>query len=205
MAPVTHARVNATPATSVVCRPLLRPEDCDALLAGLAGARWEPGLTAVPDDRDVASGPRRSCVLTRDVPEALLTNVIAEVTRLGRDHFGYDLTGPSADDPPQVMRYTVGDEFDWHFDCGIDAPPYGTRKLSFSVQLSDPADYDGGDLELAAYQLGYSPEVLTPQRAAARGRGVLLAFGAFHVHRVSPVTRGARHALVGWIHGPAFR
>ncbi len=125
--------------------------------------------------------------------------------RVGTGSFGYALTGLGAEDPPQIMRYAPGDGFEWHFDCGVDAPPYGTRKLSFSVQLSDPSAYDGGDLELAAYQLGYDPAVLTAQRAAARGRGALIAFGAFHVHRVCPVTRGVRYALVGWIHGPAFR
>ena len=197
--------MNATPATAVACFPLLDDAACRAALAASQGARWEPGKTASPEGRPAQSGPRRSCALTRDVPPDLLADVVDAVMRLGESSFGYALTGLHPDDPPQIMRYAPGDGFEWHFDCGIQAPPYGTRKLSFSVQLSDPSSYDGGDLELAAYQLGYDPAILTAQRAAARGRGVLVAFGAFHVHRVSPVTRGTRYALVGWLHGPAFR
>ncbi|TNF36303.1 MAG: 2OG-Fe(II) oxygenase [Deltaproteobacteria bacterium] len=197
--------MHATPATAVHCAPFLDDDACEAALDALSRARWEPGRTAEIDGRAASAGPRRSCALTRDVPEDLVARVVAEVTQLGRERFGYTLDGAIADDPPHVMRYAVGDEFAWHFDCGLALPPFGTRKLSFVLQLSDPADYDGGDLELAAYQLGYAPEVLVAQRAAARTRGTLLVFGAFHVHRVTPITRGTRHALVGWLHGPPFR
>jgi len=38
-----------------------------------------------------------------------------------------------------------------------------------------------------------------------RERGTLILFPAFRTHRVSPVTRGLRVAVVGWIHGPSFR
>ena len=65
------------------------------------------------------------------------------------------------------------------------------RKLSLTVQLSDGIGYDGGDLEIRVggrcrSLLGPSPAVLFP---------------SWQPHRVTPVDRGTRHALVCWIVG----
>lgn len=193
-----------TSATAVVCAPLLGPAECDALREALADASWSPGVTYEADAHAAALGPRRRCALTTDLPAALVARVVAEVARLGPDVFGLALTGVDPGDPVQVMRYGPGDGFDWHVDCGVPVPPYATRKLSFSLQLDPPDAYRGGDLELAAYQLGYAPELLEHQRAAARAQGTLIVFAAFQLHRVTPVTHGLRHALVGWLHGPPF-
>ncbi len=45
----------------------------------------------------------------------------------------------------QYASYTDGGHYDWHIDLGPGRE--STRKLSISLQLSDPADYDGGQLE----------------------------------------------------------
>lgn len=194
-----------TAAVAVICTPLLAPGECDALVRGLADAPWALAFTYEPAGRPAALGPRRRCELAFALPPALVDRVVAEVSRLGRDQLGLALSGLDPADPPQVMRYGPGDGFDWHMDCGAPLAPFCTRKLSFSVQLDPPDAYDGGDLELAAYQLGYDHALLEPQRAAARAQGTLIAFASFQLHRVTPVTRGGRHALVGWIHGPPLR
>lgn len=89
----------------------------------------------------------------------------------------------SALEPPQLGEYAVGDEYVWHLDLGNSRP---RRKLSASVQLSDPADYDGGDLEF------WNTE------AAPRAQGTLVVFPAYLLHRVTPVSRGVRFSLVTW-------
>jgi len=197
--------MTATPATAVHCAPLLTPEACDALLERLGAASWTPGATYEPAGVQASAGPRRRCDLCHELPAALVAEVTGEALRLGREAFGFTLEGLHPDDPPAVMRYPVGGGFDWHFDCGAAAAPFGSRKLSFTLQLDAPARYAGGDLELAGYHLGYAPHLLANQREAARAQGTLIAFAAFQVHRVAPVTRGVRHALVGWLHGPPFR
>lgn len=78
----------------------------------------------------------------------------------------------------------------WHLDLGGDN--LSTRKLSFSVQLSHPDEYDGGELEL---NLAHSTVV------APRTQGTLVVFPSFLVHRVAPVTRGVRRSLVSWASG----
>lgn len=95
----------------------------------------------------------------------------------------------------QIARYDAADQgfFDWHLDFG---PPAPHRKISITVQLSDPADYEGGDLEFAFRR--------EPHRAE-RQRGMIIAFPSWLMHRVSPVTRGTRWSLVSWIIGPRWR
>lgn len=70
------------------------------------------------------------------------------------------------------------------------------RKLSMSVQLSNPEDYDGGDLEILT--------TLEHPEFAPRERGIAFYFNSHLLHRVNPVTRGTRYSLVAWITGPRF-
>ena len=68
---------------------------------------------------------------------------------------------------------------------------------------SDPADYDGSDLQLFGVTGGGPPD---PDWAAVvRRRGTAVAFPAFEHHRVTPLERGARCSLVCWVGGPPFR
>jgi PKHD-type hydroxylase len=73
---------------------------------------------------------------------------------------------------------------------------FGSRKLTFSIQLSNDNDYVGGNLNL---HLNETPLV------ADRKRGSATVFPAFVLHEVTPVTSGVRYALVGHVHGPKFR
>lgn len=107
--------------------------------------------------------------------------------------FSVDIAGVEAN--VQLARYDSGNRgfYDWHTDFAGIAP---RRKISLSIQLSRPEDYDGGDLELL-----YGNE---PQRLD-RTRGTLIAFPSFMLHRVAPVTRGVRWSLVAWIIGNRWR
>ena len=96
------------------------------------------------------------------------------------------------DDPLQIGIYGPGSTFDWHLDTGDADTRF--RKVTVSVQLSSPADYDGGELEL----VGHEPELY------ARMRGSAFAFASILGHRVTPVTRGRRISLVGWMEGPPY-
>jgi PKHD-type hydroxylase len=70
------------------------------------------------------------------------------------------------------------------------------RKLSVSLQLTDPLQYDGFDLQ---FQNGNMTET------APRERGMLIAFPSYVLHRVTPCTRGTRKAVVAWTTGPQFK
>jgi len=113
---------------------------------------------------------------------------------LNSQHYKYDITG--FDEPLYHVTYLADDQghYDWHIDTNIDNQP--TRKLSITFQMSDPATYDGGNLEINAYG---------PIEVCPRDRGKLILFPSYEVHRVTPVTRGIRSALVAWSVGPPFR
>jgi PKHD-type hydroxylase len=97
------------------------------------------------------------------------------------------------------LQYTVyeaaeGSHYDWHVDHSTLTP--SPRKLSLSLQLSDPADYDGCELQIHA---GNTIET-TPN-----ARGTVILFPSYALHRVTPIVSGTRKALVSWISGPLLR
>ncbi|MGF1543426.1 MAG: 2OG-Fe(II) oxygenase [Parvularculaceae bacterium] len=139
---------------------------------------------------------RRSSVAwaSRDDGFEWLYERLATLARgVNAQFFGFDIDG--IESAAQIARYdaeTAG-TYDWHTDFGIGSP---RRKLSISVQLTDGADYDGGDLEF---------DVSSEATKAGRERGIVVAFPSFVRHRVAPVTRGTRYSLVAWISGPRWR
>ena len=132
-----------------------------------------------------------------EVPEAawVMDRLIGLVAEANRSAFGFDLSEFA--ESPQVARYGAEAEghFGWHSDIG-DGPVARKRKLTLVVQLSEPGDYEGGALEIM-------PDANTI--SADRAQGAAIVFPAFNLHRVTPVTRGSRHSLTVWAHGPAFR
>jgi PKHD-type hydroxylase len=116
-----------------------------------------------------------------------------------RNAFGFDL---DLFHEVQFTEYhaTNAGHYDWHHDTYWTGSKLIRRKLSMVVQLSDPADYDGGRLEFCPRDCNCPPEpdALLP-------RGTVIVFPSFLRHRVTPVTRGTRYSLVSWYEGPYFR
>jgi PKHD-type hydroxylase len=116
-------------------------------------------------------------------------------SRLNAQYFGFDLTGFG--EAFQLTHYDGTDNgmYGWHYDYGGDkiSP---SRKLSLVVQLSDPSEYEGGEL-----QIMYSS---TPA-SVKKQRGLVAIFPAYMLHQVTPVTSGTRQTLVAWVSGPPFR
>ena len=115
------------------------------------------------------------------------------ISQANNEHFQFDLTYLTA------LQYTVYNGNDYsnyqkHLDVGRQFP---NRKLSFSVQLSDDAEYTGGDLRF--HYIKNQPEV------APREKGTVIFFPSWIVHDVTPVTQGTRRSLVGWVNGPNFK
>ncbi|MDF2464466.1 MAG: 2OG-Fe(II) oxygenase superfamily protein [Ramlibacter sp.] len=96
--------------------------------------------------------------------------------------------------PPRINRYSGGaNYYGKHVDGAIRFTEGGMRvrtDVSCTVFLSDPTEYDGG--ELAVYEAGTTRHVKLPS-----GHAVL--YPASHVHEVTPVTRGARIAAFFWV------
>jgi predicted 2-oxoglutarate/Fe(II)-dependent dioxygenase YbiX len=117
-----------------------------------------------------------------------------------------------------IPRYQEGQFYGWHNDAGL-ATQYKpvsvgnrveglgqdfvnenieqVRKLSFVMQLSDPDDYEGGNLQLLD-EAGNS-------YIAPRQRGTVILFDSRTQHRVLKVTKGTRKSIVGWTVGPRWK
>jgi PKHD-type hydroxylase len=64
------------------------------------------------------------------------------------------------------------------------------------LQLSDPDEYEGGNLEILSSR---EPTVIEKKK------GLVSVFPSYILHRVTPVTSGVRKTLVVWTTGPKFR
>ena len=87
-------------------------------------------------------------------------------------------------------------KYDWHHDVDWNKNDGRDRKLSVTVQLSDPSDYEGGHFEFM--------EVEQPL-PESRDKGTVLIFPSYLQHRVAPVTSGVRKTLVAWFEGPKWQ
>jgi len=80
------------------------------------------------------------------------------------------------------------------------------RKISVTVNLSDPVDYEGGDLWLTKHpQDSRISELETFTNPNFRDKGAVVVFPSWVRHRVTPVTRGTRYSAVAWFNGPPIR
>lgn len=114
------------------------------------------------------------------------------VSLLNAQYFRLDLMGFG--EPLQLTNYDQSEHgmYGWHQDYNSQV----SRKLSIVLQLTDPARYEGGNLQVLT---SGSPQTIRKQR------GLIAAFPSYTLHQVTPVTQGSRQSLVAWITGPAFK
>ena len=130
----------------------------------------------------------------RNTPDTmwLFDRLASVVAILNRDHYKFDITGFG--EPIQLAAYESSDlgTYGRHQDYGAEV----SRKLSLVLQLTDPSEYDGGNLEILT---SGEPLVVRKQR------GLISLFPSYQLHQVTPVTSGSRQSLVAWISGTQFR
>lgn len=102
---------------------------------------------------------------------------------------------------PENIQYTeyYGSQkggYEWHMDIGSTGG-MNLRKISITVQLSDSDEYEGGDLQL--WTGGTQP------MTAPRGKGNVIVFPSFMLHRVTPVISGTRKSFVIWLGGGHYK
>ena len=97
----------------------------------------------------------------------------------------------------QLIKYYVGGNYNWHCDYGVSPVRGSVRKLSMSIHLTDPKEYEGGELNL----INYSNYPIMVNNSL----GSTIVFDSRIPHKVWPITWGTRIALVGWANGPKLR
>jgi PKHD-type hydroxylase len=162
---------------------VLSGADVAAVLAGLANATFSDGAETagwsaklVKSNEQASDGPRTEGL------RALIELRLAE-------HPVFALaTRPRTIVGPLFSRYRLGHVYGAHVDNPLIE---GVRTdVSFTLFLSDPASYDGGELVI---------DQASGEEAFKPPAGSLVAYPATTLHRVAPVTRGERMAAVGWV------
>lgn len=120
------------------------------------------------------------------------------INEANRNFFNFDLAGWS--DSIQYTEYRgKGTHYAWHCDSTDSKfTNIGVRKLSISLMLSAPEDYEGGEFQLM-FDNGQQMQSFKP----ALGQAII--FPSYLKHRVRPLKSGKRISLVGWYGGPAFK
>ena len=174
----------------VAISDLLSQPEVAEMRAALAAADWQDGrATAGYRAREV----KRNLQLPLDHPLAkrLGDQILGH---LGRAPLFVAATLPLRVLPPRFNRYEGGGTYGDHVDNAIQPIP-GTNlhvrsDISATLFLSDPADYDGGELVI---QDSFG------QQQVKLPAGHMIVYPGSSLHRVTPVTRGTRYASFFWV------
>ncbi len=105
---------------------------------------------------------------------------------------------------PESIQYTEyhaneKGHYTWHQDIGPGL--LSKRKISITVQLSDPSEYKGGELQMWSGG-NYEDGNFT---TAYKGAGSVFIFPSYMMHRITPVTKGTRRSFVLWVGGSHYK
>lgn len=91
----------------------------------------------------------------------------------------------------QIAYYRPGEFYDWHMDSHVLNNEPTIRKLTTICFLTEPTEYEGGELQIKHTDLALRPP-----------KGTIVVFPSVLDHRVTPVTSGLRISATTWSHGP---
>ena len=176
--------------------PLFTPEQCQMIIN--AGRRQPPqkaqvGMGKPGGGLDTNKRTTTISWLPFDEMKDMYNDVNKFIQRANLNHFGFE--DIQITEQAQFTEYPEGGFYDWHMDCDVNMqhePP--VRKISMTLLLNDPSEFEGGDLELMA-----------PGKFAELKQGHAIVFASFLNHRVNAVKRGVRQSLVVWFGGKPFR
>jgi PKHD-type hydroxylase len=175
----------------LVCVPdVLSKSDVADFRAAMDAAAWEDGRSTagaqsatVKKNEQLPPNGETSRQLGERVIKALTANPMFISAAIPKQIF-----------PPLFNRYGVGQHFGVHVDNAVRGDHLtGIRirtDLSVTLFLSEPDEYDGGELIIEDYY--GSQEVKLPA-------GHLVLYPATSLHTVTPITRGDRVASFFWI------
>lgn len=169
---------------------LFTPEECMAIIA-IGNEKLEKATVAGGEDKKDIRESQIAWLYGADI-EFAFRRVTDAVLNLNNQFFQFDLFGMA-----EGFQFTRYDAPTGHYGMHIDKMLNGTvRKLSLTIQLSAPEDYEGGELAL---QMSKEADLMPKEL------GKMIVFPSYVLHEVRPVTKGTRYSLVAWITGKPFK
>jgi PKHD-type hydroxylase len=171
---------------------VLNPQELRQARQLLANAAWGDGK--------VTSGEQSAQVKNNEqLPEASETTRQLQqlvLAGLGRHALFFSAALPKQISPPLFNRYHgKANQFGNHVDSAVRYLPDGSGRvrtdISCTLFLAEPSEYDGGELVI---------EDTYGRQQVKLAAGDMVLYPGHSVHRVEPVTRGARLASFFWVH-----
>lgn len=166
------------------------PEECKKIIEYGTSLDMIDGTTSKARAKQVRKS-RVSWVCPTPETEWFYSRLCGAIIQANGEDFRFRLFGLM--EGMQFTEYVAPDgRYGKHIDKRYNAE---IRKLSLVLQLTDPAEYEGGQLLL---HLGDDPDI------APSKQGSVTIFPSYVLHEVTPVTSGTRHSLVAWVTGEPF-
>ena len=179
-------------------KPIFSPEQCQDIINAGHQQKPEEAKVGHTDTKEGAHDTKKRVTTISWIPFKVLPQMYKIVERtmlqVNNNHFGYE--GMQLTEPGQFTEYPKGGFYDWHMDADVNCqfePPI--RKVSMTILLSNPSEFEGGDLEFLTE--GNKPPQLI--------QGQAIFFCSLLRHRVAKVKKGIRRSLVMWFGGPPFK
>ena len=147
--------------------------------------KWERGTTI--------KDPHARVVDTYNITHKFgwLDEKVAQLVKQRNKGFRYNI---KSIEETKLLRYQPGGKYDWHQDVIWDNPQH--RKFTYIIQLSNSNEYSGGDFQFR--------DADNIDLSGLRNRGSIIIFPSIMHHRITPLTKGTRYSIVGWVVGPQW-
>ena len=164
-------------------------EECEKIIKIAKDKGLITGTTVGKTD---ARSSKVSWLYSADNLDWVFRKITDIVLNLNDRFFQFDIFG--LNEGLQFTNYKApSDKYEKHVDREVDGL---IRKLSLSIQLTDPKEYKGGELFL------YEDEKGTEMK---KEQGTLILFPSYILHEVKPIIKGERNSLVSWVTGKQFK
>jgi PKHD-type hydroxylase len=169
---------------------LFSKEECDTILStSCIEELWLP--STVVGNTNFHQSKRQK--LRGDTAGFPFLNIRDVTKNANIEIYDFSLLGIIDQDFPQVFKYSETDFYKMHVDLNPMAP---SRKLTFIINLSDPAECTGGNIEF----LNVDTTAMSIEE-----QGSCLIFPSYTPYSISPITVGSKYFIIGHVHGALFK
>ena len=165
---------------------------------GVKDLKFQAALTGEPDQRNSLRSSKIKWIGQNEEWRWLYEKLELMIKEANDCLWNFNLYSMPDNIQYTEYRATENGKYDWHMDCADGET--SLRKVSVTVQLSHPDEYEGGDLEL--FRGGLLED---PREKAGREEGLVFIFPSYMMHRVTPVTKGVRKSFVLWVGGEHYK
>ena len=168
--------------------PILPADVCNTLIAQFQGSATQARVFG--EDGEIIDKKTRSTksfAIPLESSPDLYAGIAQYCQQINNENWQFKLEDM---DHLQFLIYDVGDKYNYHLDIGPGENM--TRKLSIVIPLSSEESYEGGELLI---------KIGETEKSVPLKQGHAILFPSYILHKVTPVTKGRRFMLVGWMKG----